>query len=119
MLEGSIRRPGRQVRVSSQLIDAATDAHLWAERFDCDTGDLFALQSEITSRLARTLSLELVRAEATAGPCSYSRRLDSGTDSSQTLSWREIDSNSRSCVRWVRFRAYASSPFSKSQWPPM
>ena len=78
MLEGSIRRPGRQVRVSSQLIDAATDAHLWAERFDCDTGDLFALQSEITSRLARTLSLELVRAEATAGSCSYSWRLDSG-----------------------------------------
>src|SRR5262249_42633166 len=43
VLEGSVRRSGSQTRVSAQLIDAATDAHLWAERFDRDTGDLFAL----------------------------------------------------------------------------
>jgi TolB-like protein len=43
LLEGSVRRSGNQVRVSVQLIDAATDTHLWAERFDRDTGDLFAL----------------------------------------------------------------------------
>src|SRR6266849_2459546 len=42
LLEGSVRRSGNQLRVSAQLIDAATDAHLWAERFDRDTGDLFA-----------------------------------------------------------------------------
>jgi TolB-like protein/Tfp pilus assembly protein PilF len=64
VLEGSVRRSGSRVRVSSQLIDAETDAHLWAERFDCDTGDLFALQNEITGRLARTLNLELIAAEA-------------------------------------------------------
>jgi TolB-like protein len=64
VLEGSVRRSGSQVRVSSQLIDAATDAHLWVERFDCDTSDLFALQNEITSRLAHTLNLELIAAEA-------------------------------------------------------
>jgi len=75
VLEGSVRRSGGQVRVSSQLIDAATDAHLWAERFDCDTGDLFALQNEITSRLAHTLSLELVRAEA-ARPTQHPDALD-------------------------------------------
>jgi TolB-like protein len=44
VLEGSVRRSGNQVRVNVQLIDAATDANLWAERFDRDTGDLFALQ---------------------------------------------------------------------------
>jgi len=64
VLEGSVRRSSDQVRVNAQLIDAETDAHLWAERFDCDTGDLFALQNEITSRIATALDLELVGAEA-------------------------------------------------------
>jgi class 3 adenylate cyclase/TolB-like protein len=64
VLEGSVRRSGNQVRVNAQLIDAATDAHLWAERFNGDTSDLFALQDEITGRIAVTLNLELVAAEA-------------------------------------------------------
>jgi adenylate cyclase len=64
VMEGSVRRSGNQVRVNAQLIDAETDAHLWAERFDGDTGDLFALQDEITSRIAVALNLELVTAEA-------------------------------------------------------
>jgi adenylate cyclase len=50
VLEGSVRRSGSQVRVNAQLINAETDAHLWAERFDRDMGDLFALQNEITGR---------------------------------------------------------------------
>jgi adenylate cyclase len=64
VLEGSVRRSGNQVRINTQLIDAATGAHLWAERFDRDTSDLFALQNEITSRIAVALNLELVAAEA-------------------------------------------------------
>jgi adenylate cyclase len=64
LLEGSVRRSNSQVRVSAQLIDAATDAHLWAERFDGHTGDLLALQDEITGRIAVALDLELVNAEA-------------------------------------------------------
>jgi TolB-like protein/class 3 adenylate cyclase len=64
VLEGSLRRSGSQLRVSAQLIDAATGAHLWAERFDRDTGDLFALQNEITGRLAIALNVELIAAEA-------------------------------------------------------
>ena len=58
VLEGSVRRSGNQVRVSAQLIDAATDTHLWAERFDRDTGDLFALQNEITRQIAMALNSE-------------------------------------------------------------
>jgi adenylate cyclase len=46
VLEGSVRRSGSQIRVNAQLIDAEADAHLWAERFDGDTSDLFALQDE-------------------------------------------------------------------------
>ena len=64
VLEGSVRRSGRQVRVNAQLIDADTDMHLWAERFDGETGDLLALQNEITSRIAVALNLELIGAEA-------------------------------------------------------
>ena len=64
VLEGSVRRSGNQVRVNAQLIDADTDAHLWAERFDGDIGDLFVLQNEITSRIAIALNLELLAAEA-------------------------------------------------------
>ena len=75
VLEGSVRRSGSQVRVNAQLIDAATDAHLWAERFDHDTGDLFALQNEITSRIASALGIELIAAEA-ARPTEHPDALD-------------------------------------------
>jgi len=75
VLEGSVRRSGNQLRVSAQLIDAATDAHLWAERFDRETGDLFALQNEITSRLANALGVELIAAEA-ARPTEHRDALD-------------------------------------------
>jgi adenylate cyclase len=64
VLEGSVRRSISQVRVNTQLIDAETDAHLWADRFDRETGELFALQNEVTSRIAIALNLELVGAEA-------------------------------------------------------
>jgi adenylate cyclase len=60
VLEGSIRRSGNQVRVNAQGIDAEPGAHLWAERFDRDMGNLFALQNEITSRIAISLNLALV-----------------------------------------------------------
>ena len=64
VLEGDVQRSGSRVRVTAQLIDAESDTHLWAERFDGDAGDLFALQDEITNRIAVALDLELVDAEA-------------------------------------------------------
>jgi adenylate cyclase len=63
LLEGSVRRSENQIRVNAQLIDTETDAHLWAERFDREIGDLFALQNEITSRIVLALNLELITAE--------------------------------------------------------
>jgi TolB-like protein len=75
VLEGSIRRAGNQMRVNVQLIDAETAAHLWAERFDLETGDLYVLQNEITSRIAVALNLELVGAEA-ARPAEHPDALD-------------------------------------------
>jgi TolB-like protein len=63
VLEGEVQRAGNHVRVTAQLIDAETDTHLWAERFTGGAGDLFALQDEITSRIAVALDVELVDAE--------------------------------------------------------
>jgi hypothetical protein len=68
VLEGSVRRSGDQLRINTQLIDAETDAHLWAERFDRDLGDLFALQNEIVGRIAAALNVELPMAEAARPP---------------------------------------------------
>jgi adenylate cyclase len=75
VLEGSVRRSGSWIRVNAQLIDAATDAHLWADRFDSDLVDLFALQNEITSRIANALGVELIAAEA-ARPTGHPDALD-------------------------------------------
>jgi TolB-like protein len=75
VLEGSVRRSGNQLRVNAQLIDAATDAHLWTERFDRDAIDLFALQNEIAIRLANALGIALIAAEA-ARPTEHPDALD-------------------------------------------
>jgi adenylate cyclase len=64
VLEGSIRRSANQIRVNAQLIDAESNAHLWAERFDRDAADLFELGNEITGRIANSLGVQLIRAEA-------------------------------------------------------
>jgi len=64
VLAGSVQRSGSQVRINAQLIEAESDAHLWAERFDGDTSDLFALQNDITTRIAVALNQELIAAEA-------------------------------------------------------
>jgi adenylate cyclase len=64
VLEGSVERDANRVRVNAQLIDAESGAHLWADRFEDDVVDLFKLQDEVVARLARTLQIELVNAEA-------------------------------------------------------
>src|SRR4029077_3486102 len=63
VLEGEVQRAGNDVRVTAQLIDAETDAHLWAGRFTGNARDLFSLQDEITSRIGVALDVELVDAE--------------------------------------------------------
>ena len=64
LIEGSVQRAERQVRVTAQLIDAETGAHLWAERFDRGAEDLFSFQSEVTGQIARALNLQLKEAES-------------------------------------------------------
>jgi adenylate cyclase len=75
VLEGSVQRSGNHVRANTQLIAAETDAHLWAERFDRDMGDLLALQDEITRAIAGALNAQLIAAEA-ARPTEHPDALD-------------------------------------------
>ena len=63
VIEGSVRKSGDMVRVTVQLIDATTGHHVWAERYDRRIDDIFALQDEITQRIAATVAPELERAE--------------------------------------------------------
>ena len=56
VLEGSVRRAGNRVRITAQLIDAETGSHVWADRFDRELTDVFAVQDEITRRIASTLA---------------------------------------------------------------
>jgi hypothetical protein len=67
VLEGSVQRDQNRVRVNAQLIDAESGAHLWADRFDEDIADLFKLQDQVVARLANTLNVELIKAEAEKG----------------------------------------------------
>jgi len=59
VLEGSVRRSGQRVRITAQLIDAVTGYHLWAEHYDRDIGDIFAIQDEIALKVMRTVHVKL------------------------------------------------------------
>jgi TolB-like protein/Flp pilus assembly protein TadD len=64
VLEGSVQPTASRIRVNTQLIDAESAAHLWAESFDEDRGDLLAMEDDIVTRLARTLDIQLTDVEA-------------------------------------------------------
>jgi TolB-like protein len=63
LLEGSVRKAGDRVRVSGQLIEAATGSHLWAERYDRAIADIFAVQDEITERVVAAIEPQIYAAE--------------------------------------------------------
>src|SRR5215472_5485311 len=66
LLEGSVRKIGNRLHVNAQLIDARTDTHLWAEQYDRDLNDMFAIQSEIAQRVAEHLHAKISAAERLA-----------------------------------------------------
>jgi adenylate cyclase len=63
VLEGSIQRAGDRVRINAQLIDAATDRHLWADRYDFEIDDIFKIQDKITSTIVTSLQVILTDSE--------------------------------------------------------
>jgi len=66
VLEGSVRKAGGRVRITAQLVDGATGGHVWAERYDRDLNDIFALQDEISQAIVAALKLKLLPEEKKA-----------------------------------------------------
>ncbi len=66
VLEGSVRRAGQRVRVNAQLVDANSGIHLWADRFDDDLADVFAVQDAVTLKIVEALKVKLTTAERVA-----------------------------------------------------
>jgi adenylate cyclase len=63
ILEGSVRKAGERVRITAQLIDGRSGGHLWAERYDRDLADIFAVQDDVTERIVRSLEVRLIDAD--------------------------------------------------------
>jgi TolB-like protein/Flp pilus assembly protein TadD len=63
LLEGSVRKSGSRMRITAQLVDTTTGYHLWADRYDREIGDLFAVQDEITASIAAAIEPEFLEAE--------------------------------------------------------
>jgi adenylate cyclase len=66
IVEGSVRKAGTKVRINAQLIEGATGGHVWADRYDGDLNDIFALQDEITLKIVEALKVTLLSSEAKA-----------------------------------------------------
>src|SRR5437867_1062526 len=82
VLEGSVRKAGSKVRITVQLVNAQTEEHLWSQAYDRDLEDVFAVQSEIAQRIARSLKVRILKHEklglekkATNKPEAYSEYL--------------------------------------------
>ncbi len=73
VLEGSVRRSGSRIRVTAQLINAADGSHLWSERYDRELSDIFAVQDEISTAIAKALRVKLSRE---AAPQRYTPKLE-------------------------------------------
>ena len=66
VLEGSVRKAGGRVRITAQLVDGSSNDHVWAERYDRDLNDIFALQDEISEAIVKALKLKLLPEEKKA-----------------------------------------------------
>src|SRR5207247_423271 len=88
LLEGSVQRVANRVRVNAQLIDARTDAHLWAQTYDRDLADVFAIQSEIAKAIADQLQAKLSPSEKNA------------IDRTPTVDVSAFDLYSRASTHW-------------------
>jgi serine/threonine protein kinase len=66
LLEGSVQRNDRRIRINAQLIDTRTDSHLWAQTYDCDASDIFTIQSEIAQTIANQLQSKISQREKAA-----------------------------------------------------
>ena len=121
VLEGSVRKAAHKVRITGQLIDATTGAHLWAERFESTLDDIFELQDQVTEAVVGAIAPQLERAEIERAKRKPTESLDAYDyylrgmahliwDPGSRSTWRSASSTTRSCetqisrqpMRWRR-----------------
>jgi adenylate cyclase len=122
VVEGSVRKAGDQVRVSAQLIDAPTGTHVWAERYDRELRDIFAVQDEITEVIVGSVAPELERSERDRAVRKEPQNLDAW-DSIQRGWWhawqitKDDNEKSRSFFeRAIELDPHSSDAFSGLAW---
>ena len=104
VLEGSVRKVGARVRVTGQLIEAETGNHLWAERYDRDLADIFAIQDEITERVTGAIEPEMLLVEGRRAARKSAANLDAFDCYMRGLSHfhRFAPDESRQAETWLR-----------------
>jgi TolB-like protein/Tfp pilus assembly protein PilF len=117
VLEGSVRRAGARLRISAQLIDATTGAHHWAERYDRELGDIFAVQDEITRSVVAAIEPRLLAAE---GVRAFSRSADDlgaweRVARAQTHVWRLTRSDNEAAADALRRAVEAYPDYAPAQ----
>ena len=112
VLEGSVRRAGDKVRITAQLIDTSTGAHVWAERFDGDLSDIFKLQDDVTLSVVSAIEPALLKAEAQRARARPPDNLNAWTATMRALSLflRATDFNDRVEVHELLRRAIDLAP---------
>ena len=104
VLEGSVRKGGNRVRITAQLIDAATSNHIWADRYDGDLTDIFELQDEITKKVVAAIEPKLLEAEAIRSQPRSSEDLDAWdlVTRANSLLWRLTKADIEAAVTMLR-----------------
>ncbi|HEY7471467.1 MAG TPA: tetratricopeptide repeat protein [Gemmatimonadota bacterium] len=116
ILEGSVRQAGRRVRISAQLINAATDEHLWAERYDRDLEDIFAIQTDVAERIVEALRVRLTpreQAQLVKRPTESVEAYQSYLKGRYFLS-RRTEASLRQAIEWFRTAVAADLEFAQA-----
>jgi adenylate cyclase len=90
VLEGSVQKAGNRVRITAQLVDAVTGRHMWAERYDRELKDLFALQDNITREIVTALQVELTEGEQARVWAKSTKNMESWTYVNQGLKYYRL-----------------------------
>jgi adenylate cyclase len=111
VLEGSVRRSGDQLRITAQLIDATTGNHLWAERYDKDLKDVFAIQDEVTLEIIKAMQVELTTGETARVTGKGTKNLDAYLKALHAQEqWYRMDKEGSIKARQFAMEAIALDP---------
>ncbi len=117
VLEGSVRKAGNRVRITAQLIEGATDHHVWAERYDRDLEDIFEVQDEITGTIVGSIAPGIVSAEVQRARRKDSQQLDAW-DRTMRAHWhiRRFNKEDNTEARRLLLEAVELDPGNASAW---